>query len=447
MFIVVAIAALLVSCTSDPNKTSTSGDGGGGSGGTQGEGLAADNAAASSTTGISDSQINVAYIGVDFSALKSTGLVPDLGDQKKQVTSFVDDINEHGGIGGRKINLHFKMLDLLDTQGGNASSVIQAACIEATQEFKAAVVVLPPAAARDMARCTAVTNKTLTIDATAFDQALFEEAQGRMFSPGGMSIDRQFRAWADQMDELGVLDGKTVGLVIGDQPAEFVQPAKDVLIPELKKLGHPVKVSVTLPCAAGSTECTQYDSTAQKMKDGGVDTVFMALANTFGTGFVQASANIGFHPQWLLEGNQTTNTVLKFFDAVKSDIDGAIGVGFAFALPEDITDEAVKCNKIVTDRSGEKYEPGSDAFGFTSSLCTEFRILDQAGDKVPKAKLNQGAWISAIAGLGTIPSVAGPDGTLSPTKHDALDHLYLCDYKAAQGTCVRRSTPPFEVGS
>jgi hypothetical protein len=337
------------------------------------------------------------------------------------------------------------LLNLLDTQGANAQSVIQAACIEATQEFKAAVVVLPPAAARDMARCTAVTNKTLTISATAFDRALFEEAQGRMFSPGGMSIDRQFRAWADQMDKLGVLDGKTIGLVMGDQPEEFVQPAKDVLIPELEKLGHPVKVSVTLPCASGSTECTQYDSAAQKLKDGGVDSVFMLLANTFGTGFVQASANIGFQPQWLLEGNQTTNTVLKFFDAVKQDLDGAIGVGFAFALPQDITDEAVKCNQIVTDHSGAKYEKGSDAYGFTSSVCTEFRVLDQAGDKVPKAKLDQGTWIGAIANLGTIPSVAGPDGTLTPTKHDALDHLYLCDYKAAQGECIRRSTPPFKV--
>ena len=154
---------------------------------------------ASSTVGISDDQINIAFIGVDFSALAATGLVPDLGDQQKQVQSIVDEINANGGINGRKINLHFKLLDVLS--GG--ADAIQAACIEATQEFKAAVVILPPAAARDLARCTAVTNKTLTIYATGMDSGLYTESQGRLFTPGGMSIDRQMRGWANEMDQGG----------------------------------------------------------------------------------------------------------------------------------------------------------------------------------------------------------------------------------------------------
>src|SRR3954468_2771697 len=187
--LVIAAALLSAACTSKPS-TQQATSGGSGS---PASGFAAAQNTASSTTGITDGQINIAFIGVDFSALAATGLVPDLGDQQKQVKAIVDEINANGGISGRMINLHFKLLDVLS--GG--ADAIQAACIEATQEFKAAVVVLPPAAARDLARCTAVTNKTLTISATAFDQALFEESQGRMFSPGGMSIDRQFRAWAD----------------------------------------------------------------------------------------------------------------------------------------------------------------------------------------------------------------------------------------------------------
>ena len=39
---------------------------------------------------------------------------------------------------------------------------------------------------------------------------------------------------------------------------------------------------------------------AQKLKDANVDTVFMTLKNTFGTGLVQAADNIGYHPKWLL---------------------------------------------------------------------------------------------------------------------------------------------------
>src|SRR3954470_12728827 len=186
------IALVGTACTSDSATEQ------GTSSGSAANGLAASNQAASSTTGISDSEINVAFLGVDFSVLASTGLVPVLGDQQKQVQSVADDINANGGIAGRKIKLHFKLLDVLN--GG--ADVIQAACIEATQEFKAAVVILPPAAARDMARCTSVTNQTLTIYATGMDSGLYTESQGRLFTPSGMTIDRQFKGWADEMNKL-----------------------------------------------------------------------------------------------------------------------------------------------------------------------------------------------------------------------------------------------------
>jgi ABC-type branched-subunit amino acid transport system substrate-binding protein len=410
--------------------------------------LAAANDASSSTTGITANTINVAFIGVDFSRLASTGLVPQLGDQQKEVQAFVDDINANGGVGGRKINLHFKLLDVL----GGGADAIQAACIEATQEFKAAVVILPPAAARDLASCTSVTNKTLTIYATGMDSGLYTQSQGRLFTPGGMSIDRQFRGWADEMDKLGLLTGKTVGVVNGDQPQEFLNGVNNALMPELQKLGHKPALVVTLPCGTATISCQQYDAAAQKLKDAGVDTVFMTLANTFGTGLVQAAANIGYHPKYLLEGNQATNTVLKFFQSVKGDLAGAVGVGFAFALPSDITPNATNCNKIVTDRSGQVYPPGSDAFGFASVVCNEFDVVKQAADKVAKGApnpgtLNQGALISGLEGLGTIQLGGGPDGTLSPTKHDGPNYMYLCDFQVATDNCVRRPDAPFPIAA
>src|SRR4051794_30331727 len=433
------IALFSAACTSDSGTQQESSSGSGAAA----NGLAAGNEAASSTTGISDSELNVAFIGVDFSALASTGLVPELGDQQKQVQSIVDDLNAKGGIAGRKISLHFKLLDLLS--GG--PDAIQAACIEATQEFKAAVVILPPAAARDLARCTSVTNQTLTLYATGMDDGLYKESEGRLFTPGGMTINRQFRGWADQMNQQKLLDGKTVGVVTGDVPQEFLSGVNDALVPELEKIGHKAAQVVTLPCPTGgtATACEQYDAAAQKLKDAGVDTVFMTLANTFGTGLITASSNIGYHPKWLFEGNQTTDTVLKFFESVKGDIGGAVGMGFAFALPSEIPEQAKQCNQTIAERSGEKYAEGSDAFGFASVVCNEFLILQQGGDKADKANLTQGSLINAIEGLGSVTLSVGPAGTLSPTKHDGLDSMYLCDVSADTGKCVRRSDAPVRI--
>ncbi len=402
-------------------------------------GLSADNGNAASTTGITAESINIAYLGVDFSTLEGTGLVPELGDQQKQVQGLVDEINANGGIAGRQINLYFKLLDLLNS----GPDIIQAECIAATQEFEAAIVVLPPAAARDMARCTAVTNETLTMQTTAFDASMFVEAQGRLFASGGMNTNRQFRAWAKTMSDLGYLDGKTIGIVVGDRPVEFTNAVNDTLVPELEALGHaPVEV-ITLPCSSSS--CEQYDVAATKMQEAGVDTVFLQLANTLGPGFVQAADDIDYHPQWLLEGNQVTDTVLSFYESVNDSLAGAIGVGFSFALAEDINPLAVECNNVVTERSGESYESGSDAFGFTANICTAFTLLQTAGETLVDQPLDQGTLIAAIEGVGVVVNGNGPPGSLSSTKHDGSDYLYLCDFDVATGKCVRRSDPPFKV--
>jgi hypothetical protein len=247
------------------------------------------------------------------------------------------------------------------------------------------------------------------------------------------------------MNQLKLLDGKTTGVVAGDQPQEFLNGVNNALVPELDKLGHRPAQLVTLPCGTSSTSCQQYDAAAQKLKDAGVDTVFMTLANTYGTGLITAASNIGYHPKWLLEGNQTTDTVLKFFDAVKGDLGGAVGMGFAFALPSEIPQQAKDCNKTIADRSGEVYAEGSDAFGFASVVCNEFLILQQGAAKADKANLDQGALISGIESLGNITLSVGPQGSLSPTKHDGLDYMYLCDVSADTGKCVRRSDPPVRI--
>ena len=78
-------------------------------------------------------------------------------------------------------------------------------------------------------------------------------------------------------------------------------------------------------------------------------------------------------------------------------------------------------------------------------MCREFQFVDEAGDKIDKANLNQGALISGIEGLGTIELGIGPKGTLSPTKHDGLDHMYVCDVSAGTGTCVQRPGDPIRI--
>jgi ABC-type branched-subunit amino acid transport system substrate-binding protein len=418
---------LLVSCTSDPDEA------GGGGGG----------AAAEPTRGIADDTIKIGYIGADFGPLVEAGLAPDLGDQEKIVTAVVDQINEDGGIAGRQVETRIR---LVDPTGGREEA--EAACIEMTQDFGAFAVVFGPATTRNTANCLAVTNQTLTIGATGFDAALYEEADGRLFTAGSdtsMSADRQYRGWARLMDDEGLLEGKTIGVVTAEQNPEFVAAAKDALIPELEELGHEVAVNVTLPCPQGDSDCDQHEAAVQQMKSAGVDFVFMAAANIAGPAFVQAAENLDFKPKWAANGNQVTDTVSQFFESVKGAWDGTVGTSTVFAAEDDLSEAAFDCNETIEKGSGEKYEPGSDAFGFAAVNCLDFRLLAQAAEDIEPADLDQASMIEAIEGLGEIELNAGPPGSLSADKHDAGDHLFMADYDAGAGEFIDREGEPVKV--
>jgi hypothetical protein len=241
------------------------------------------------------------------------------------------------------------------------------------------------------------------------------------------------------MSELGVLDGKTVGVVEGDFG---INTANDPLVDQLTKLGHEPAEVVSLPCAQTSTSCEQYDTAAQKLKDANVDFVFMTLPSTTGPDLIQAASNIAYRPDWVFLGSETTPTVLKFYESVMNDIDGSVGMGYSFTGDSP---SGTECNRIVAERSGESYAPDSSAYSFTTLICNQFRFLDEAGDAIGQGELNQGALIASLEELGTIKLGSSPDGSLSATKHDGLDYMYLCDIDSSSGTCVRRAGDPIRI--
>lgn len=427
-----ALALMAAACTSDPEKDSSPTTAGGGDGTEQLEG---------STKGLTDDTIKIGFVGADFGALAEAGLVPDFGAQDKTTKAIVDRINADGGLAGRQIELKIEIVDAL--AGPEAA---QAACLSLTQEFGAFAVVFAPAIGRDTLRCTSVTNETLTFAATGMDDSVYEEAEGRLFSLGSqtsMGTYRADKAWAQALDDAGALEGKTIGVVTSAGSPEFETAANEALIPKLEELGYEVAENVSLPCPTGDNDCDQHEPAAQRLKDAGVDLVFMAAANLAGPAFVQAAINIDYHPEYVANSNQVTDTVAGFFDGVKDEWDGTVGVSTGFAAPDDVSDEATECNEWA-EPSGESYEPGSDAFGFTALNCIMFRILGQGLDAV-KGEANQATVIRALESLGEIPTNAGPPGVLSADRHDAGDFVFLADYSAAEGRFIPRDDEPIKV--
>ncbi|HVN50556.1 MAG TPA: hypothetical protein VMT43_03940, partial [Acidimicrobiales bacterium] len=122
----------------------------------------------------------------------------------------------------------------------------------------------------------------------------------------------------------------------------------------------------------------------------------------------------------------------------KATYDGAWGLGGA--LPTS-NGAAKACNEIVARRAGLHYAPSSDAYGFAAVTCLQIQTLAKAIDSA-KSPLDQGSVIRSLEAMSTVPLIVGPPGTLSASKHDAANYVWLEQYHASSGAfTVVDSTP------
>jgi ABC-type branched-subunit amino acid transport system substrate-binding protein len=423
-----ALGLLAGACSSQ--AADEGGDGGGGGGSSGGTPI----------DGVTDDTINVSFIGADFAALAEAGLAPDLGDMNATIPAIVDDINENGGVGGRQINL---TVDLVDGTGG--PDVGRAACIKATEEDDAAVVFLSPAISRDIARCTSVQQQTITLGMPGWDDPLYDEAEGRLFSVGSqtsMGTYRNTAVWADVLDQAGELEDKTIGVVTSEDFAALAAGTEESLVPHLEELGYDVVEFASLPCPEGDNDCEQQEPTMQTFKDAGVDLVFMNAGALAGPALFAAATSLDYHPQWVTCCNSVTDTVVQFAAGSFDQLDGTYGVSTTFSQRSE---EAETCNQIVRDRTEEDYDTTSDAYGFTGVNCIALLVLRDAMATID-GPVTEAALIEAIEGLETVPSLEGIPGTIGPDKHDAGDFVFLAQFTTEAGEYLPADDEePFEA--
>jgi ABC-type branched-subunit amino acid transport system substrate-binding protein len=416
---VIAAACLIaVGCTSessDDDGSSGTGDSGPGN-----------------TVGITGDTIKISLIYSDLSVLSEQNLAPEIGDAKEQAEAIVADINENGGIAGRKVQLVSHVLAgaeaILSPEAGRT------ACTQATEDDKPFAVILTAAISADVVRCTAVEHDFLTITMDSWTNAFYDDAEGRLFSVAthtSIGREREYAAWPKALDAVDALDGKTIGIITAATGNNVEKDSVDGgLKPSLEELGYDVAAEFELPCPEGSQTCAQHDAAIQKMKDAGVDFVFLVAQTLVGSATVQSAQKLGFEPQWAVIGNNVTDTVARFYTNAKDNYDGAWGLDTVFPDPSE---EADDCNATAVAGGAEEFPEGSDGYGFTAVTCMQLRTLFDAIESID-GEISQEAAIEALENMGTVPMSAGPDGSLSPGKHDAGDAVFLSRYSAQSET-------------
>ena len=378
------------------------------------------------TVGITDDTIKISMISADLALLTEQNLAPEIGSAEATMKAVVADINANGGIAGRQIELVSHVLS--GTDAILNPDLGRQACVQATEDDQPFAVVIAAALTAPIVQCVAADHDVLTITMDSWPASLYDAAEGRLFSLAShISIerDREYRAWPGILDDAGLLDGKTIGIIRQDV-AEQAETTDDGLKPGLEDLGYEVAAEAVLPCPEGSQTCEQQQVAIQRMQDAGVDFVFLVAQTLAGAATVEAAQNLGYKPQWATIGNNVTNTVAKFYANAKETYDGAHGLPIAFT---DWTDEAAECNRIAVAGGAEEFPQDSDGYGFTAVTCLQLQSLAQAIDAID-GTIDQATVITALEALDPVPMISGPKGTLSADKHDAGNAVYMARYSA-----------------
>ncbi|MBV8236451.1 MAG: hypothetical protein JO075_12185 [Acidimicrobiia bacterium] len=384
--------------------------------------------------------IHISLIVADLSILTQQHLAPDIGDPGKVANAVAADINAHGGVAGKQLAVTVRPIP---NTAVATDATMQQVCVQATEEDQPFAVVITAAVPVSVVQCSAVGHNELTVTMDAWQQAVYNDAKGRLFAvgtSGSANIERQYGYAPTLLQTQHALDGKTVGILNQDQPADRAAAAT-ALKAALAKVGIPLAAEATVPVSSLSS-CSQTDAAIQRMQQAKVNFVFLLAENLCGSSLVNAASRVSYKPQWATLGNNVSNTVAQFYSPSKDTYDGAWGVGGTGSGQD--SNEAKTCNDIVARRTGIHYQPGTDAYGFTSLTCLQIQTLANAMNAAGQP-LTQDSVIKALESQSSVPMNSGPPGSLSETKHDAGDYLWLAKYSAAKGTFELVDPTPHKI--
>ena len=388
------------------------------------------------------SAVNLTYIYNDLSILATEHLAPSDGNILGDVTDIVAYLNANGGLGGHQIHLTtYKMPSLT-----GSAATDHAACLAATEQDHAAIVLIGNAVGDDVGQCITGQHGTVALASDGPAVSIFQQAHGRLFSSGSdesMDAQRLTEAMASVTSHDGYLTNKKIGVIVQGIPENQAE-VSGTLVPTLKRLGHKVVATATVPYPTDATNCSEVDPAIQVMKQAGANVVFLAAYDLCAVSVVSAAKSDDYSPQWITDADNTTATVSSFFAPVKDEWNGALGVTDTFPSSSGVPASAAQCVQKALVPKGLDYAVGSDAYGIATLNCIQLQDIATA-IKNAGASPSEKSLVSALEAEKAQPSNAGPSGSWGPDQHDSGNWVFLAKYSAAAGKMLPVGGKPVAV--
>ena len=256
----------------------------------------------------SATSINVVFPVVAINSLAGKeGFAEDkeYNEQIPAIHLFVNQINNSGGINGRKINPIIAQFD--PTNDAN----MQALCQQWTQGSPPVFAVVDGIGTWEEDNQLCVTQQGQTPLISAWSTTTNWTNLGSPYlwwtGPDMTPVLAAVVQWGESSGRLG--HGKKVGVVVSDQ-APDQDALNDYLLPDLKKVG----ITPLVETVAGSTDQTAETNTdaqlaVEKFKAAGVQSVIPLLRENVFFPYIAAETAQQYYPQLLLSDYQSTVTV------------------------------------------------------------------------------------------------------------------------------------------
>jgi len=403
--------------------------------------------------GVTPTEIHVGVALVDFNCIKP--FVDGLRfNQDKVYQAFVDDVNQRGGINGRKLVATYK------TYCPIQSAPALAACTSLTEDSDVFAVMGTLADfSGDAQKCVTAQHKRVLLSQVVSQQEISQAPPGLFITPE-VTPERRAAIVLALLKSQHTLDGKKIA-VLGEQVTE--ERVHKVIEPGLKALG--LKLGTTAILSISGTDTTaaqsQLDSFIERWKTEDINALFMVGDQVSHTQFIQKVR--AALPNLQLVGDtdafggyaQDENTA-----GVKPNpYEGALTAEGLIGAQQDQTANWKECAAIYHKETG-KTVPGAnnppplgggkydDTHGAVNDACEDITMFAAVATRAGKT-LNDDTWQKTVNNYGSIPDMGVVYGSLHQGKYDADDTFGLAAFDSSVGPKGdwRAVTPVIDVSS
>ncbi len=392
--------------------------------------------------GITATEISLVHLRSKLEDFESIGFGIPVGDPVDMFEVFVNKVNEDcGGVRGRQIKLELIEVEVL---GAEVEAQRNAACVEATEDLNAVVIVNTTGFQGTAVLCIVEEHETAFITSQGVNSEWTDRAEGRMAS-NSPTLEESLQYLSQALIASGELEGKVIGVVMPDVPGQ-PEAVQSALIEPLEQAGLNVAVKSQIGCGGGTTCADGIPEAVTDMLSAGVDVMFPTLNVVSLPGFISEMVTQGYQPGEVQfynsdfnshAGDLVSSKVVSFGgEAAGLLYDGALIIDDAntggIREPEQVDlPFADMCHATYQAGGGEVFDPldvSGSGYGMTVGVCSSLRIalraIYDAGENPTRAEV-----YDAMQNLGPVDLGDMLPGSLAPGKASMPDVIHKMQFR------------------